>query len=91
MVGNPNVEPNILHKLLLTITQVSKIRKAFANGLSANTKFPKTQLRHCRQGKSFLDSIANWPNKLILAWRRKGESEVKEQAPILAKILWKSK
>ena len=91
MVGNSNVEPNILHKLLLTITQVSKIRKAFANGSSANTKFPESQLRHCHQGESFLDSMANWPNKLILAGRRKGESEVKEQAPILAKILWKSK
>ena len=27
------------HKLLLTDTQVSKIRKAFANGPSANIKF----------------------------------------------------
>ena len=32
------------NKLLLTITQVSKLCKAFANGSSANIKFSKTQL-----------------------------------------------
>ena len=44
MIGNSNDETNILNKSLLTNTQVSKIRKAFANGLSANIKFSKTQL-----------------------------------------------
>ena len=39
-----NDENNFLHKLLLTNTQVSRLRKAFANGLSANTKLTKTQL-----------------------------------------------
>ena len=34
----------ISHKLLLTDIQVSKICKAFANGSSANIKFPKTLL-----------------------------------------------
>ena len=37
-------ETNFPHKLLLTDTQVSKIRKAFANGSSSNIKFLKTQL-----------------------------------------------
>ena len=39
MIGNSNDETNFQHKLLLTNNQVSKIRKAFGNGLSANIKF----------------------------------------------------
>ena len=38
MIGNSNDETNFSCKLLLTITQVWKIRKAFANGSSANIK-----------------------------------------------------
>ena len=44
LIGNSNDETNFPHKLLLTDTQVSKIRKAFANGSSANIKFSKIQL-----------------------------------------------
>ena len=39
-----NDESNFPHKLLLADTQVSKLRKAFPNGSSANIKFSKTQL-----------------------------------------------
>ena len=39
-----NNETNFPHKLLATNTQVSKIRKSFANGSLANMKFSKTQL-----------------------------------------------
>ena len=42
LIRNSNDETNFPHKLLLTDTQVSKICKAFANGLSANIKFSKT-------------------------------------------------
>ena len=42
-VGESNNENNFSHKLLLTSTQFSKIRTAFANGSSANTKLSKTQ------------------------------------------------
>ena len=35
-VGNSNDWDNFPHKLLLTDTQVSKLRKAFANNSSAN-------------------------------------------------------
>ena len=42
VVGDSNDENNFLHKLLLTNTQVSKIRKAFGNDSSANIKFSKT-------------------------------------------------
>ena len=43
VAGDSNDANNFPHKLLLT-TQVSKIRKAFANGWSANIKFSKTHL-----------------------------------------------
>ena len=39
LIGNSNDETNFPHKLLLTNTQVSNVRKAFANGSSANIKF----------------------------------------------------
>ena len=39
LIGNSNDETSLLPKLLLTDTQVSRICKAFANGLSANIKF----------------------------------------------------
>ena len=42
--GDSNDETNFPHKFLLTNTQVSKIRKAFANGSSANIKLSKTKL-----------------------------------------------
>ena len=44
MVGSSNDEANFTHKLLLINTQVSRLRKGFANILSANIKFSKTQL-----------------------------------------------
>ena len=39
LIGNSNDETNFLHKLLLTDTQVSKIRKAFANGSLSYANF----------------------------------------------------
>ena len=44
LVASANDETNFPHKSLLTNTQVSKIRKAFANVSSANIKFSKTHL-----------------------------------------------
>ena len=38
VIGNSNDEKNFSHKLLLTNTQVSRFRKALANGSSANIK-----------------------------------------------------
>ena len=48
-VGGSNDENNFPHKLLLTNTQVSKLRKAFANNFSANIKFSKTHLHKIGQ------------------------------------------
>ena len=44
VVSDSNDENNFLHKLLLTNTQVLRLRKAFAHGSSANIKYTKTQL-----------------------------------------------
>ena len=41
LVGNSNNETNFPIKILLTETQVSKIRKVFANGSAANIKFSR--------------------------------------------------
>ena len=44
LIGNSNAETDSPFKLLLNDTQVSNIRKASANGSSANKKDSKTQL-----------------------------------------------
>ena len=45
LIGSSNVETSFQNKLSLTNSlKVSKIRRAFANGSSAYTKFSKTQL-----------------------------------------------
>ena len=44
VIVDSNDEENILHKFLLTNTQVLKLRKAFANNSSANVKLSKYQL-----------------------------------------------
>ena len=44
LIGDSNDENNFPYKLLLTNVQVPKTLKTFANILSANTKFSKTQL-----------------------------------------------
>ena len=47
-------ENNFPHKLLLTNTQVSALRKVFANVPSANVKLSKTQLHKMGQSGGFL-------------------------------------
>ena len=44
VIGHSSDGANFSHKLLLTDTQVSRFYKVFANGSSANTKFPKTRI-----------------------------------------------
>ena len=57
IVGDANDENNFPHKLLSTNTQVSKIRKAFANGSSAKIKISETQLHRMRQPGGYLGSL----------------------------------
>ena len=44
VIGDSNDETDFPHKLLLSNTQDSRIRKAFVNDLSANINFSNTQL-----------------------------------------------
>ena len=57
MVGNSNDNTNFPHKLLLTDRQVANIRKAFANNLSTDVKFSKTQLLKMSQSGGFLGNL----------------------------------
>ena len=54
IAGDSNDKNNFPHKLLSTNTQASKLRKAFANNFSANTKLSKTQLHKVVQSGGFL-------------------------------------
>ena len=54
MIGNSNGETNFSHKLLLTNTQVTTLRKAFANHTSTDIKLSKTQLSKMIQLGGFL-------------------------------------
>ena len=53
VAGDSNDENNFQHKLLLVNTQVSKFRRSFANGSSANTKLSKTELHKTGQSRGF--------------------------------------
>ena len=55
MIGDN--ETNFPHKLLLTNKQVSNLRKAFANHLSADIKLSKTQLSKMKQSGGFLGRL----------------------------------
>ena len=69
LIGSSNDETNYPQKSLLTNTQVSKIRKAFANGSPANTKFPKTQLSKIVQSGGFVGNLINIflnPRRILL-------------------------
>ena len=54
VVGDSNDDNNFPHKLLLTDTQTSKLRKGFANNSSVNIKLSKTQLHKKGQSGGFL-------------------------------------
>ena len=73
---------NFSHKLLLTNTEVSKIRKAFANGLSANIKFSKTQLPKMIQSGGILGELLV---ALPYATIKAGTQELIKRAPELTK------
>ena len=55
MIGDN--ETSFPHKLLLTNRQVSNLRKAFANNLSADIKLTKTQLSNMIQSGGFSISL----------------------------------
>ena len=62
MIRSSNGKTNFPHKLFLTDTQVSKNRKAFANGSPANITFSKTNLsKMIQSGEVLGDLIAAIP------------------------------
>ena len=87
LIGSSNDETNCPHKLLLTYTQVSKIRKTLANGSSANIKFPKTQLSKMIQSgglvSNFLDLLN--PDKSLLFKSDKVFKKIVNEANKLSK------
>ena len=52
-----NDENNFPHKLLFTDTQVSRLRKTFANNCLANIKLSKTQIHNIGQSGRFLGRL----------------------------------
>ena len=57
VIGGSNDENNFPHKLLLTNTEVSRLRKGFTNSSSANIKLSKTQLHKIGQSGGCLDRL----------------------------------
>ena len=67
MIGSSNDETNFPHKSLLTNTLSFKIRKALANGSSANAKFSKTQLsKIIKSGGILADLLPAIPQAMFL-------------------------
>ena len=60
-----------IFKLLLTNTQVSKLRKAFASNSSANIELSKTQLHKIGQSVGFLGILLGAVTKNWIAFNRK--------------------
>ena len=77
-IENSNDETNFSHKLILADTQVSKVRKAFANGLSANKNFSKTQLPNIIQSRVILGEL------LVVSYEAETQELIKT-APELTK------
>ena len=57
IVDDCNDENKFPHTLLVTNTQVSKLRKAFVNGSSANMKLSKSQLHKIEKSGGFLGRL----------------------------------
>ena len=57
LIGSSNYETNFPHKLLWTNKQVSKFRKAFGIGWSANINFSKPQLPKMIQSGGILGHL----------------------------------
>ena len=57
VLGDYNDESNFPHKFLLTNTQVSRLRKSFANKSLANIKLSKTQLHKTGQSGGILGTL----------------------------------
>ena len=57
VVGNTTNETDFPHKLLLTNTQIPRLRKGIADDSSSNIKFSKTQLSKMGQSGECLTAL----------------------------------
>ena len=64
VISNSDDEANLPYKLLLTITHVTDLHKAFENNLSINIKLSKTQLSKIIQSGGFPCSLNR--NRLVI-------------------------
>ena len=71
VVGDSNDKNNFPYKLLLTNTQVLKLRKTFANNFSANIKLSKNQFHKIRQSGVFLGKLLEAITKNCIAFNLK--------------------
>ena len=71
VVGDSNDENSFPHKLLLTNTQVLKLRKDFSNNLSANIELLKTQLDKTGQSGRYVGWLVGPLLKNWIAFNRK--------------------
>ena len=86
MIGNSNDQTNFPYKLLLTDTKLSRIRKAFANGLSANINFSKNYGGAVR-GFLISDPLGLFPpvkmiNSIANSYEKRGFKRKKEDFSI---------
>ena len=80
VIGDSNDETNFTHKLLLTDTQVSRLRKDFANGSSGNIQFSKTQLsKMIQSGEVVICGIPIFGN-ILSSVAKKGTDKVRNLA-----------
>ena len=75
LIRSSNGESNFAHELLLTDAQVSKIRKTFENGLSADITFSKTKMIQSRGFLADINVITDFidPRKILLKTANKAE------------------
>ena len=71
VVVDSNNENYILHRNLLTNTQVSKLRKAFANGSVTNTKLSTTHLHKIVESGGFVGRLLGPLTKNWMAFNEK--------------------
>ena len=71
VVGDSNDENSFPHKLLLTNTQVLKLRKDFSNNLSANIELLKTQLDKTGESGGYVGWLVGPLLKNWIAFNRK--------------------
>ena len=76
MIINSNDETIYPHKLLLTDTQVPRLCQAFANDLSANIKFSKTDLSKMIHARGILADLIGAIPQLMFHLRVKALKKV---------------